>query len=82
MTTKNYAMSGVTWQRRRVFSHDKRGHDLGYKDEGTDHRRLYVDKDRDRIDVGKSDEFDTSNSGIWCYTCDRYIATEQVVDEW
>ena len=74
--------ASVNWQRRRVFSHDKRGHDLAYRDEGTDYRRLHVDKDRDRIDVGKSDEFQTEQSGIFCFDCDRYIATDQVVDEW
>ena len=72
----------VTWQRRTVFRHEKKGHHLGYKEEGTDYRRLYVDQDRDRIDVGKSDEFDTTKSGVFCFTCDRYIATDQVVDEW
>jgi hypothetical protein len=82
MTTRKYAMTSVTWQRRRVFSHDKRGHDLAHKDEGTDYRRLYVDKDRDEISVGKSDEFDTKESGIFCFTCDRYLASSEVVDEW
>ena len=69
-------------QRRNVFRHDKRGHNLGFKDEGTDHRKLYVDRDKDRIDVGKSDEFDTTKSGVYCYTCERYLATDAVVDEW
>ncbi|KKL07045.1 hypothetical protein LCGC14_2589920 [marine sediment metagenome] len=69
-------------QRRRVFWHDKRDHDLGFKDEGTDYRRLYVDRDSDRIDVGKSDMYDTARSGVYCFTCDAWLSTADVIDDW
>ncbi len=69
-------------QRRVVFRHDKKGHDLGFKDEGTDYRRLYVDREADRIDVGKSDMYDTAQSGVFCFTCDRWLSTADVIDDW
>ena len=69
-------------QRRIVFRHDRKGHDLGFKDVGTDYRRLYVDRDKDRIEVGKSDDFDTEQAGVFCFTCDRWLSTPDVIDDW
>lgn len=83
MVEKTRFFSSVEVQRRTVFRHAKKDHDLGYKDEGTDHRRLYVDQDGQRqIAVGKSDEFQSEQSGVFCYTCDRYLADDNVIDEW
>ncbi len=69
-------------QRRVVFRHDKKGHDLGFKEVGTDYLRLYVDKDKDRIDVGKSDDMQVEQSGVFCFTCDRWLSTADVIDDW
>lgn len=69
-------------QRKRVFLHDRRNHDLGYKEFGTEYRRVYVDRDADSIEVGKSEEFDTIEAGVFCFTCDRWLATWDVVDEY
>lgn len=69
-------------QRRRVFWHDRKGHDLGFKEVGTDYLRLYVDRDKDRIDVGKSDMYDSTRSGVFCFDCDSWLSTADVIDDW
>jgi hypothetical protein len=74
-------MGTTTRQRKVVFNHVRHGHDLGYKEFGTEYRRLYVDREADTIEVGKSDEFDTIEAGIFCFTCDRWVGTWQIVDE-
>ncbi len=72
----------MTLERRSVFRHEKKDHDLGYKQTGTDYRRLYVEPDNDSITVGKSDEFDTAQSGVFCFTCDRWLSDDSVIDDW
>ena len=79
---RKYLMGSIQRQRKRVFHHERRNHDLAYKEFGTEYRRVYVDPDDDSIQVGKSDEFDTIEAGIFCFTCDRWLATWDVVDEY
>lgn len=77
-------LGSLTRQRKRVWRHEERNHDLAYKEFGTEYRRVYVEKFAIEvaINVGKSDAFDTIEAGIFCLTCDRWLATWDVVDEY
>lgn len=68
--------------RKNVFKHVRKGHDVGYQEIGTDHRHLYVNLDERTIRVGKSVDFQDTGSRVYCYTCDRFLADPTVIDEW
>lgn len=66
--------------RKNVFKHVRKGHDVGYQEVGTDHRRLYVNLNERTIHVGKSLDFEDTGSQVYCYTCDQALADMTVVD--
>ena len=73
-------------RKAKLAWHHKQGHDLVYKEFGTIYQRVTISGELGDITVkvkmSRYEDMDIEKSGIFCIDCEKYVATDDEVDEW